>query len=83
MGSTVKSLTEQDNAIDAAYPVEGEAASVIDTGDRHYLGGTLVPAIARKINDGNVVAQRLFKEGKFPYTEKIGRDVYEAEKARL
>lgn len=69
-----------ENGLDNATNSDDQSAPA--THD-HYLGGNLVPAVARKLNDGAVMAQRLFREGKYPYADRIDRAVYTEEKARL
>jgi polyphosphate kinase 2 len=48
-----------------------------------YLGGEFIPNISRKIHQDPSAIGRLFKEGKYPYVDKIPSKTYEEEKARL
>ncbi len=75
MSSTLK-------AVDGAHPKAGQPAASGDNesaaaraggagskrvmADGRYLGGELVPAIARRLSEDSVVAHRLFREGKYP-----------------
>ncbi len=77
MSSNLKTVTDSQSGGEP-----GEAEAVISD-HQHYLAGELVPTIARKLNDESIVAQRLFKEGKYPYADRIDRSVYSEEKARL
>ena len=48
-----------------------------------YLGGDYSSAIIKKIRKDPKAIGKLFKEGKYPYTDRIPRGKYEKEKARL
>ena len=48
-----------------------------------YLGGEFIPNISRKIRKDPSAIGRLFKEGKYPYLDKIPGRTYVKEKARL
>jgi polyphosphate kinase 2 (PPK2 family) len=52
-------------------------------GPDHYLSGEYIPSISRKIRKDATEIGRLFKEGKYPYTDRLARKKYEKEKARL
>jgi polyphosphate kinase 2 len=49
----------------------------------HYLGGAYSSAIIKKIRKDPKAIGKLFKEGKYPYTDKIPRSQYDKEKAKL
>ena len=48
-----------------------------------YLGGEYSSATIKKIRECPVSIGKLFKEGKYPYTDKIKRATYESEKKKL
>jgi len=76
-------VVEAQNPPDPADSGAGNEAAAGSSDHQHYLGGDLVPTIARKLNNDSIVAQRLFKEGKYPYADRIDGSVYSEEKARL
>jgi len=49
----------------------------------HYLGGDYSSAIIKKIRKDPQAIGKLFKEGKYPYTDRIPGSKYEKEKAKL
>ena len=49
----------------------------------HYLGGEYSSAIIKKIRKDPTAIGKLFKEGKYPYTDRIPRKTYNQEKAKL
>ncbi len=49
----------------------------------HYLGGDYSSDTINKIRKDPKAIGKLFKEGKYPYTDRIPRSKYETEKARL
>ncbi len=49
----------------------------------HYLGGSYSSAIIKKIRKDPTAIRKLFKEGKYPYTDQIPRRKYNEEKALL
>ena len=49
----------------------------------HYLGGDYSSAIVKEIRKDPTAIGKLFKEGKYPYTDRIPRKTYSAEKAKL
>ncbi|MDX2419055.1 MAG: polyphosphate kinase 2 [Xanthomonadales bacterium] len=48
-----------------------------------YLGGDYSSATIKKLRESPESISKLFKEGKYPYTDKIPRSKYEAEKKKL
>lgn len=54
-----------------------------ETFSGHYLGGECVPSIAKKISRDPSAVGKLFKEGKYPYVDRMERPRYEKEKAKL
>ncbi|MEJ8566346.1 polyphosphate kinase 2 [Elongatibacter sediminis] len=67
---------------EADAPVSPDAPGANDGFD-HYLGGEYIPSISRKIRRNPSAIGRLFREGKYPYLDRIERSVYEEEKTRL
>ena len=51
--------------------------------DDHYMGGAYSSNIIKKLRKNPTAIGKLFKEGKYPYTDKIPRSSYEKEKAKL
>jgi len=49
----------------------------------HYLGGDYSSDTIKKIRKDPQAIGKLFKEGKYPYTDRIPRSQYEQEKAKL
>ena len=49
----------------------------------HYLGGDYSSAMIKKIRKDPTAIGKLFKEGKYPYTDRIPRKQYNEEKAKL
>lgn len=49
----------------------------------HYLGGSYSSATIKKIRKDPKAIGKLFKEGKYPYTDKIPNRKYEQEKGKL
>jgi len=49
----------------------------------HYLGGDYSSDTIKKIRKDPQAIGKLFKEGKYPYTDKIARSNYEKEKGKL
>jgi len=48
-----------------------------------YLGGDYSSATIKKLRESPESISKLFKEGKYPYTDRIPRDKYETEKKKL
>jgi polyphosphate kinase 2 len=48
-----------------------------------YLGGDYSSATIKKIRESPESIGKLFKEGKYPYTDSIDRETYETEKKKL
>ncbi|MEH6592263.1 MAG: polyphosphate kinase 2 [Halioglobus sp.] len=51
--------------------------------EEQYLGGEFSSDIIKKIRKDPDAIGKLFKEGKYPYTDRIARKAYSAEKAKL
>ena len=48
-----------------------------------YLGGDYSSATIKKLRASPESITKLFKEGKYPYTDRINTDIYESEKKKL
>ena len=48
-----------------------------------YLGGDYSSATIKKLRKSPESISKLFKEGKYPYTDRIARQTYESEKKKL
>ena len=48
-----------------------------------YLGGDYSSATIKKLRASPESISKLFKEGKYPYTDRIARHTYETEKKKL
>ncbi|NND44111.1 MAG: polyphosphate kinase 2 [Xanthomonadales bacterium] len=79
----VGSETTTREADQAAVSESVDGAPDEDDGFEHYLGGRYIPSISRKIRRNPAAIGKLFKEGKYPYSDKIARGRYEKEKAKL
>jgi polyphosphate kinase 2 len=51
--------------------------------EEQYLGGEFSSEIIKKIRKDPSAISKLFKEGKYPYTDRISRRAYSKEKAKL
>jgi len=83
MNSDLSIVGDQEQ--DTVKPAEETAvdeAPPIDEFD-HYLGGEYIPKISKKIRKDPVEIGRLFKEGKYPYVDKIATSKYDKEKGKL
>jgi polyphosphate kinase 2 len=70
----VDSMPEDQEAIEIAHRPGTQ---------EHYLGGDYSSDTINKIRKDPKAIGKLFKEGKYPYTDRIPRSKYETEKARL
>jgi len=71
---------DADSTAEKQEPVE---AAQHPATQEHYLGGDYSSAIVKKIRKDPKAIGKLFKEGKYPYTDKIPRKRYEQEKSKL
>lgn len=69
-----KEKPQDDEEIELKLPTEKQ---------EHYLGGAYSSATIKKIRKDPSAIHKLFKEGKYPYTDKIPRAKYEKEKSLL
>ena len=69
----------KDGQVTTAQPDERS----VGDGYEHYLGGEYIPSISRKIRRDPTAIGKLFKEGKYPYQDRIDRSLYNREKAKL
>ena len=62
-----------------------EAIEIVEnvTSTDAYLGGKYSSAFIKKIRKDPAAIENLFKEGNYPYTDRIGRRTYSDEKAKL
>jgi polyphosphate kinase 2 len=62
-----------------------EAIEIVEkaTSTDAYLGGKYSSAFIKKIRKDPEAIENLFKEGNYPYTDRIGRKTYSDEKAKL
>lgn len=62
-----------------------EAIEIVEhaTSQDAYLGGDYSSAFIKKIRKDPEAIENLFKEGNYPYTDRIGRSTYIREKAKL
>jgi polyphosphate kinase 2 len=74
---------EIDSKIDAAEENLTEAISAHPEIEDTYLGGDYSSATIKKIRSCPESIGKLFKEGKYPYTDIIQRSTYEREKKKL
>ncbi len=85
--ATGKKTTDQatDNQAGADEPKQDEIIEIVHQPDmqEHYLGGDYSSAIIKKIRKDPTAIGKLFKEGKYPYTDRIPRRTYNQEKAKL
>jgi polyphosphate kinase 2 len=72
-------MSTEPASIENDSPATDEVAEEPD----HYLSGEYIPSISKKIRKDPTAIGRLFKEGKYPYLDKIDRKKYEKEKAKL
>jgi len=78
--------TPKDEAA-AKDPVEKDVAAVDaeprPEDDDHYMGGAYSSDIIKKLRKNPTAIGKLFKEGKYPYTDKIPRKSYDEELSKL
>ena len=51
--------------------------------EEQYLGGEVSSDIVKQMRKDPTAIKKLFKEGKYPYTDRIARRTYNAEKKKL
>ena len=69
-----------DTAAEKSPPEKPQHQSEIE---EQYLGGEFSSDIMKQMRKDPTAIGKLFKEGKYPYTDKIARRAYEAEKKKL
>ena len=84
-GKQEKAVEDPDKNVKADAPEKDESIEITHLpGTReHYLGGEYSSAIIKKIRKDPTAIGTLFKEGKYPYTDRIPRSKYNEEKAKL
>jgi polyphosphate kinase 2 len=60
-----------------------EAGDTLQATHESYVGGTYSSKTISKLRNDPQAIGKLFKEGRYPYTDRIPRSAYENEKARL
>ena len=88
MSSDIKVADSDKQEDPAAKEPKAEAVEVEETHEHPeledtYLGGDYSSATIKKIRACPVSIGKLFKEGKYPYTDKIKRSTYDTEKQKL
>ncbi len=80
-----KAVKAPDKNLKADEPVKVEPIEIAHQPGthEHYLGGDYSSAIIKKIRKDPTTIGKLFKEGKYPYTDRIPRKKYNEEKAKL
>jgi polyphosphate kinase 2 len=71
------------NPLPVSRGEEKAAASAIPHEEPRYLGGKFSPSLLKKMKENPAATNALFKERTYPYTDRIQRNVYESEKAKL
>jgi polyphosphate kinase 2 len=81
----VKTEKQEDSGqeISTREEILSEAINIHPEIEDTYLGGDYSSATIKKIRACPESISKLFKEGKYPYTDKIPRRAYEQEKQRL
>jgi len=78
MKSDLKNVVEKDAKEEKAVEIVHQPGT-----QEHYLGGDYSSAFIRKIRKDPATIGKLFKEGKYPYTDQIPGSKYNSEKAKL
>lgn len=76
-----RGLESNTEAADGGRPDRAVEATVL--AEEQYLGGEYSSDIVKKMRADPTAIGRLFKEGKYPYTDRIARKAYSEEKAKL
>lgn len=71
-----------DNAVEMESQSQKEQQAPIEL-EEQYLGGEFSSNIIKKLRKDPMAIGKLFKEGKYPYTDRISRRAYSNEKAKL
>jgi polyphosphate kinase 2 len=83
MGSDLKIVTSEKTPESAGPEQAGDEAEPLLVPHEHYVGGTYSSETISKLRKDPQAIGKLFKEGKYPYTDRIPREKYEEEKAKL
>ena len=89
--STEQNTAKAEDTTEPAVENVAQAAEVSETGEssneeelgEQYLGGEFSSDIIKQIRKDPKAIDKLFKEGKYPYTDRIARAAYEKEKKKL
>ncbi len=83
MGSDLKIVAEGDHLeTDVTRPSAEDSKTQIP-GHEQYVGGTYSSKTILQLRKDPQAIGKIFKEGQYPYTDRIPRNKYEEEKARL
>ena len=77
---------QQEKIVDQKAATEQTMSEIIDAHpeiEDTYLGGEYSSATIKKIRACPESISKLFKEGKYPYTDRIPKRTYEEEKEKL
>lgn len=77
-----KKIARPDKAV-SGKKLNKEAEKAEKKIEERYLGGELSLEIIKMLREDPTAINMLFREGTYPYTDKIQRQVYEEEKAKL
>ena len=82
MGSDLKVVSSKGQEDKASVTPKEETTSLPEL-EESYLGGDYSSATIKKLRESPESIGKLFKEGKYPYTDRIDRQTYETEKKKL
>jgi polyphosphate kinase 2 len=82
MGSDLKVVSSKDQEDNTSVTPKEETTSLPEL-EESYLGGDYSSATIKKLRESPESIGKLFKEGKYPYTDRIDRQTYEIEKKKL
>jgi len=83
MGSDLKIVASAKNKKATADENVSDGSDTLETQHESYVGGTYSSQTISRLRKDPQAVGKLFKEGKYPYTDRIPRSKYEEEKARL
>jgi len=83
MGSDLKTVAAENTTRSEEDKKTSKEPDIQHTPHEQYVGGTYSSETISKLRKDPQAIGKLFKEGKYPYTDRIPRYTYEEEKARL
>ncbi len=83
MGSDLKIVAAENSTRSVEVKKTSKEPEIRHTPHEQYVGGTYSSETISKLRKDPQAIGKLFKEGKYPYTDRIPRYTYEEEKARL